>query len=140
MVETPTALVIGASGLVGASIAQHLKAAGWKVHAHMGRSFLAGGDSTNDCFAADLLDADSTRRAIQNIEDIHQVFYCARLTAQNLEIEGRQNISAFNNVLDALASCQNLRRILLIEGTKWYGSNRGRYLVPALLPPSARLT
>jgi nucleoside-diphosphate-sugar epimerase len=125
--QARNALVVGISGTAGSAIAEALHAAGgWQV---AGLARAASGATLR----ADLLDPASLRAALAQAPQPTHIFYTARLGAATLHEEIDKNTAAFSHLLAALHDLgAPLQRVVLMEGTKWYGSHLGRYPVPAV--------
>jgi nucleoside-diphosphate-sugar epimerase len=114
---TGSALVVGASGIVGNNLARHLHKRGWQVHG------LARRPPTDIegvlPVAGDLLDSDSLRLALQGLRPT-DVFISAWLR-QKTEAENiKVNRAMVRNVLDALAPAGSVKRVALVTGLKHY--------------------
>jgi nucleoside-diphosphate-sugar epimerase len=112
-----SALVVGASGIVGSNLARHLGERGWEVH---GLARRPPTDITGLLpVAADLLDAGSLRAALQGLRLTH-VFIGAWLR-QKTEAENiRINRAMVRNVLDALSPSRTIKHVSLVTGLKHY--------------------
>ena len=112
-----TALVVGATGIVGLNLTQHLAVQpGWKVFG------LARNPSASEgvqAVAADLLKPDTLRSALKGIEPTH-VFLTTWLRqpteAENIKI----NASMVRNLLEALSSSGSVQHVALVTGLKHY--------------------
>jgi nucleoside-diphosphate-sugar epimerase len=114
---TGSALVVGASGIVGNNLARHLVGKGWQVHGLARRppSDLEGVLP----LAADLLDPASLSGALQGLRPT-DVFISAWLR-QNTEAENIQvNRAMVRNVLDALSPSGTVKHVALVTGLKHY--------------------
>jgi nucleoside-diphosphate-sugar epimerase len=115
-VDDRTALVIGATGISGGSVARHLVDSGWDVYG-VSRTGAGTPDGVT-AVTADILDADATRDALAGLRPTH-VFYCSwsrRPTeAENCVV----NAGMLRNVLDALRG-DALRHVALVTGLKHY--------------------
>jgi nucleoside-diphosphate-sugar epimerase len=114
---TGTALVVGASGIVGNNLAQRLIAQGWNVH---GLARRPPGDIAGlQPVAADLLDPTSLRAALAGIRASH-VFICTWMRqpteAENIAING----AMVRNLLAAIAPSNSVRHVGLVTGLKHY--------------------
>jgi len=114
---TSSALVVGASGIVGNSLVRHLAQRGWQVHG-LARRPPADIEGVQP-IAADLLDRDSLRKALEGLRSTH-VFLATWLRqkteAENILING----AMVRNVLDALSSGGSVRHVALVTGLKHY--------------------
>ncbi len=112
-----TALVVGATGIVGLNLTQHLAAEpGWKVFG------LARNPSASEgvrAVAADLLKPDTLSGALRGIEPTH-VFLTTWLRqpteAENIKI----NAAMVRNLLQALSNIGSVQHVALVTGLKHY--------------------
>jgi nucleoside-diphosphate-sugar epimerase len=112
-----TALIAGASGIVGNTLARHLIRQGWQVHG------LARRPPTDIAglvpIAADLLDPAGLTQAVAAIKPTH-VFITTWLR-QPTEAENiRVNAGMVRNLLDAVSPAGSLRHVALVTGLKHY--------------------
>ncbi|MPW19231.1 NAD(P)H-binding protein [Paraburkholderia sp. CNPSo 3157] len=112
------ALIIGATGIVGGNLAQHLVARGdWNVTG-LSRGRTAT-DSGVDSVTADLTSADSVTRALHGRQFTH-VFFTAwsrqATERENIEVNG----AMVRHVLDALGPSGALQHAALVTGLKHY--------------------
>ncbi len=113
---TGSALVVGASGIVGSNLARHLKAGGWQVHGLARRPSAMEGVTP---LAADLLDPASLRAALRGLHPT-DVFLSVWLR-QDTEAENiRINRAMVRNVLDALSPAGSVKHVALVTGLKHY--------------------
>lgn len=114
---TQTALIVGASGIVGNNLAQHLLAKGWQVHG-LARRPPTDIDGLKPV-AADLLNPDSLRSALKDIRPSH-VFLSSwmrqKTEAENIRVNG----AMVRNVLDALSPGKSVQHVALVTGLKHY--------------------
>jgi nucleoside-diphosphate-sugar epimerase len=126
-----TALVVGATGIVGLNLAQHLAAQpDWRVYG-LARNPSAGGEVK--AIAADLLKPDSLSSALEGIAPTH-IFLTTWLRqpteAENIKI----NASMVRNLLEALSTRGSVRHVALVTGLKHYlgpFENYGKGKLPA---------
>jgi nucleoside-diphosphate-sugar epimerase len=112
-----TALVVGATGIVGLNLTQHLAVEpGWKVFG------LARNPSASDgvqAVAADLLKPDTLSGALEGIRPTH-VFLTTWLRqpteAENIKI----NSAMVRNLLQALSNIGSVQHVALVTGLKHY--------------------
>jgi nucleoside-diphosphate-sugar epimerase len=109
-----TALVVGASGIVGNNLARRLVERGWTVHGLARRpGEIEGGNPV----AADLLDPASLRRSLAGVKPSH-VFVCAWLRqpteAENIAVNG----AMVRNLFDALSAGESVEHVALVTGLK----------------------
>ena len=113
---TGSALVVGASGIVGNNLARHLRAGGWQVHGLARRPSAMEGVTP---LAADLLDPASLRAALRGLHPT-DVFLSVWLR-QDTEAENiRINRAMVRNVLDALSPAGSVKHVALVTGLKHY--------------------
>lgn len=113
---TKTALVVGASGIVGSAIAGLLAQRGWQVHG-LARRPVEQADVSP--VAADLLDAEGTRAALAGIAP--DAVFITTWLRQDSEAENiRVNGAMVRNLLDALPPATGPRHVALVTGLKHY--------------------
>ncbi|WP_298092415.1 SDR family oxidoreductase [uncultured Sphingomonas sp.] len=113
---TKTALVVGASGIVGSATAALLVEQGWTVHGLARRPVAQDGVRP---VVADLQDAGTTRTALADI-DADAVFITT-WARQDSEAENiRVNAAMVRNLLDALPPATGPRHVALVTGLKHY--------------------
>ncbi|MGY3619988.1 SDR family oxidoreductase [Bradyrhizobium sp. USDA 10063] len=126
-----SALVVGASGIVGNNLVRHLRQQGWQVFA-LARRPPANIDGARPV-AADLLDPASLRKALQDLRPT-DVFLSTWLR-QNTEAENiRVNSAMVRNLLDALSPAGSVKHVALVTGLKHYlgpFENYGKGKLPA---------
>ncbi len=112
-----TALVVGATGIVGLNLAQHLaNQPDWQVYG-LARNPSAGGRVK--AVAADLLNLDGLSRALEGIEPTH-VFLTTWLR-QPTEVENiKINSTMVRNLLQAVSRTGSVRHVALVTGLKHY--------------------
>lgn len=113
---TKTALIVGASGIVGQAAAELLVAQGWTVHGLARRPVAQSGVVP---VAADLRDAAATKAALAGIAP-DAVFITTWLRqaseAENIRVNG----AMVGNLLDALPAATGPRHVALVTGLKHY--------------------
>jgi nucleoside-diphosphate-sugar epimerase len=114
---TGSALIVGASGIVGNNLARHLIAGGWQVHglARTPPTDIAGLHPV----AADLSSPESLGTAVSDLRPTH-VFISAwqRHATEALNIAA--NAAMVRNLLAALSSGRSVRHVALVTGLKHY--------------------
>ena len=114
---TGSALVVGASGIVGSALARHLLNEGWTVHG-LARRPPSDIDGLHPV-AADLQDPAALRAAIGPLKPTH-VFLTTWLRqateAENIRVNG----GMVRNLLDALSPAGSVRHVALVTGLKHY--------------------
>jgi nucleoside-diphosphate-sugar epimerase len=112
-----SALVVGASGIVGNNLARHLRKRGWQVHGLARRPPIEIEGMLP--IAADLLDSTALRLALQGVGPAN-VFITTWLR-QKTEAENiRTNRAMVRNVLDALSPSGSVKHVALVTGLKHY--------------------
>jgi nucleoside-diphosphate-sugar epimerase len=114
---TGSALVVGASGIVGNNLARHLRTRGWQVHGLARRPPPAMEGVTP--LAADLLDPASLRAALQGLHPT-DVFLSVWLRHDTEAENIRVNRAMVRNVLDALSPAGSVKHVALVTGLKHY--------------------
>jgi len=127
MSQQHTALVVGASGIIGNAVVRELKNRfDWQVRA-LPRTFIDGVETIQ----ADLLDLEATKQALKSAADTTHVFYAALKGSQDLAEEERINGAMLRNLLDGLkAAGAQLERVVHYQGAKVYGVHLGHSLAP----------
>ena len=111
-----TALVAGASGIVGGATAARLAAEGWTVH---GLARRPTGQEGVLPVAADLQDAAGTAAALAGIRP--EAVFITTWLRQASEAENiRVNAAMVRNLLDGLRPAGSLRHVALVTGLKHY--------------------
>lgn len=112
-----TALIAGATGIVGGNLARHLVSKGWKVIGITRKPF---SDDTGVRYVdVDLLNADAAARALGGVGPTH-VFISAWMRqpteAQNIEVNSR----IVRNLLAAVSPTRSVAHVALVTGLKHY--------------------
>jgi nucleoside-diphosphate-sugar epimerase len=111
-----TALVVGASGIVGSATAKLLVAQGWTVH---GLARRPGDQAGVQPVAADLLDRDATAAALRDLNP--DAVFITTWLRQDSEAENiRVNSAMVRNLLDGLPKPTGPRHVALVTGLKHY--------------------
>ncbi|HEY0812568.1 MAG TPA: SDR family oxidoreductase [Pseudonocardia sp.] len=125
------ALVVGARGVIGGNLVNHLEElGGWQVIGLSRR----GGESSGPVrhVRVDLLDADDTRSALAHLGDVTHVFYAAYQDRPSFAELVEPNQRMLVNVLEAVEPvAPQLRHVQLMQGYKVYGAHRGPFKTPA---------
>lgn len=126
-----TALVVGARGVIGGNLIDHLESVGgWDV---VGLSRRVGTDRGSvRHVAVDLLDRESTAAQLSGLTDVTHVFYAAyQYRPTWAELVG-PNLAMLTNVIDAIEPIASaLEHISLMQGYKVYGAHLGPFATPA---------
>lgn len=136
-----TALVAGASGIVGTGIARRLVEDGWRV---VCASRSGGGDLPGTIgLKVDLADAADCRRALAAHADVTHLFFAAYVPAASRAAEVAPNLAMLCNLVDAASeAASDLAKVVLVTGAKFYGIQWGatrtpcRESDPRQLPPN----
>ncbi|WP_394846953.1 SDR family oxidoreductase [Pendulispora brunnea] len=125
------ALMVGARGIIGSHLIDHLVEAGeWDVVGLSRR----GGVSTDRVrhIAVDLLDADQTRQKLRDLTDVTHVFYTAFQDRPTWAELVAPNLSMLVHVVEAIEPvAKGLEHVSLMQGTKVYGAHLGPFKTPA---------
>jgi nucleoside-diphosphate-sugar epimerase len=125
------AVVAGALGVSGRAIVNHLTALGdWEV---IGISRRAPDFPTSARFlAVDLLDRAEVERCRSEFHDVSHVFYTALQMRPSPFEEVELNLAMLRHTVEAVErSSDRLRKVVLVEGAKYYGAHLGPYKTPA---------
>jgi nucleoside-diphosphate-sugar epimerase len=129
--STNKALVVGAHGVIGRSVAEYLSTRpGWSVVGASRRT--AQNQKTLQHLSVDLLDPEDCTAKLSELHDItHLIFaaYVERPTSADLV---KVNVVLLQNLLDAVErSSPHLRHVTLYQGGKAYGCHLGPFKTPA---------
>ena len=122
-------LVVGARGVIGRHVVQHLETTdGWRPIA------LSRNEPSYETDAAfvsvDLLDSDAAEDTLSDLDEVTHVFYAAYLPREDLHAEAETNREMLSTLLDGL-SMDALERVVLYQGVKYYGVHHGEFTTPA---------
>ncbi|WP_312487221.1 SDR family oxidoreductase [Massilia timonae] len=122
-----SALVVGASGIIGNAVVRELHGRPeWRVRA-LPRTFVDGVESIK----VDLTDAQATASALEAARDTTHVFYAALKSGTDLLDEERINGGMLRNLLDGLKAVgAPLQRVVHYQGAKVYGVHLGHAQAP----------
>jgi nucleoside-diphosphate-sugar epimerase len=116
--STDKAIVIGASGISGYSVAKRLLSQGWDVTG-VSRNAPAVYTAGMKWVLTDVSDADRVRSDLAGCDYTH-AFYCT-WARRDTEAENRRaNQPMLQNTLDALTATPSLRHVALVTGLKHY--------------------
>jgi nucleoside-diphosphate-sugar epimerase len=125
------ALVAGALGVTGRTLINYLVTLGdWEV---IGLSRRRPEFRTSAKFlAVDLLNRSEVEIALSGIGDLTHIFYAALQPGADFFAEVAPNLAMLTNTVEtAEGSSGKLRKVVLIEGAKFYGAHLGPYKTPA---------
>lgn len=126
-----TAVVVGANGVIGGNLVEHLQRTGdWNI---IGLSRRGGIDSERvRHIAVDLLDGDETRRRLSHLTDVTHIFYAAYQERPTWAELVPPNLAMLVNVVTVIEdSSPNLEHVSLMQGYKVYGAHLGPFKTPA---------
>ncbi|CCQ15710.1 putative oxidoreductase [Rhodococcus sp. AW25M09] len=125
------AVVVGANGVIGGNLVEHLKQTGeWDI---IGLSRRGGTDNGRvRHIAVDLLDADQSRRQLGQLTEVTHIFYAAYQERPSWAELVAPNLAMLVNVVTAIEeSSPNLEHVSLMQGYKVYGAHLGPFKTPA---------
>ncbi len=126
-----TALVVGATGVVGRNLLQHLLALeDWHVIAVSRRAPDLEGDYRH--IPVDLMDAADCADKFGRDLGVTHVFYAAYVEMPSWAETVAPNLAMLTNLMDAVeVAAPGLQHVNLMHGTKWYGNHLGSFKTPA---------
>jgi len=126
-----TALVVGANGVIGTNLINHLLSLGtWDI---VGLSRKGGTDTANlRHIPVDLLDADNCRTKLSGLKEITHIFYAAYQDRPTWAELVQPNLAMLVNVIEAIEPVAvGLQHVSLMQGYKVYGAHLGPFKTPA---------
>ncbi|MFF2157268.1 SDR family oxidoreductase [Paenibacillus chitinolyticus] len=126
-----TALVIGANGVIGGNLIQHLMTLPeWDI---IGVSRRGGEDTPQVRYvAADLLSEEDTRDKLGKLTEVTHIFYAAYQDRPTWAELVPPNLAMLVNVVNAIEPiAPKLQHISLMQGYKVYGAHLGPFKTPA---------
>ncbi len=130
-----TAVVVGAQGVIGRYIVEKLSSlADWQV---VGLSRRRGTDGPRQRhIPVDLLDLADVQAKLSGLTDASHAFYAAFQPGSGPAADYAKNIGANRDMLvNSIAAIERaapgLERVVLVTGTKYYGSHLGPFKTPA---------
>jgi nucleoside-diphosphate-sugar epimerase len=126
-----TALVAGASGLVGSYLLTHLlEQGGWDIVAVSRRKPDVPGNYRH--ISVDLLDRADCRSRLASLTNISHIFFVAYIERADPQELVKANAAMLVNLVDVIeAASPALEHVHLSEGSKWYGNHLGPYKTPS---------
>ncbi|OAE99707.1 NAD-dependent dehydratase [Bradyrhizobium centrolobii] len=126
-----TALVAGATGVVGRSLLRQLVSdPDWEVIAVSRRAPDIEGDYRH--IAADLLDPADVAAKLSRLSEVSHIFFSAYIEKPTWAEMVAPNMALLTNLMDALEpAAKDLQHVNLMHGTKWYGNHLGPFKTPA---------
>lgn len=127
-----TALVIGATGVSGRALIDHLdRQPDWNVIGVSRKPPYFPTQKTRFVHA-DLMDPQSCRDHLGGLSEVTHVFYTAYLDNKVIAETRAPNAAMFANVLPVIEqAAPNLAHVCLLQGTKYYGQYLGPFKTPA---------
>ena len=135
MADHKQAVVVGALGVIGRYLVARLLAhGGWSVTGLSRRTAEAAPRYRH--IAVDLLDTEDTAQKLAGLNEATHIFYAAFQPAPGAAAGYASNIAPNRDMLvNAVTAIDKassaLRRVVLVTGTKYYGSHLGPYKTPA---------
>lgn len=126
-----TALVVGANGVIGTNLIEHLLSLGnWQV---IGLSRKGGKDGPGlQHIAVDLLDAANSKEQLSHLTAVTHIFYSAYQDRPSWAELVPPNLAMLVNVVEAVEPiAKGLQHISLMQGYKVYGAHLGPFKTPA---------
>jgi len=130
-----TAVVVGAQGVIGRYIVEKLASLpDWNV---VGLSRRQGADGPRQRHVSvDLLDAGDAKEKLHGLAQATHIFYAAFQAGSGPAADYAKNIAAnrdmlVNSVSAIDGAAPGLQRVVLVTGTKYYGSHLGAFKTPA---------
>ncbi len=126
-----TALVVGARGVIGGNLIEHLvREGGWDVIGLSRRGGPDGGPVRH--IAVDLLDGDDASSRLAGLAEVTHVFYAAYQDRPTWAELVPPNLAMLTNVIDAIEPvAARLEHVSLMQGYKVYGAHLGPFPTPA---------
>jgi nucleoside-diphosphate-sugar epimerase len=124
-------LVAGALGVSGRALVQHLVALGdWQVIGLSRRNPYF--ETPARYIALDLLNRADVEKCVGELGDVTHIFFAALQFGMSFFEEIAPNLAMLTNIVEATEhSSRALRKVVLIEGAKYYGAHLGPYKTPA---------
>jgi nucleoside-diphosphate-sugar epimerase len=125
------AIVAGALGVTGRTLVNHLVSLGdWEVIGLSRRS--PEFQTPAKYIAVDLLNRADVESRLSGIQDVTHVFFAALYWGTDFFDEVAPNLAMLTNTVETVEkSSQRLRKVVLLEGAKYYGAHLGAYKTPA---------
>lgn len=126
-----TALVVGANGVIGTNLVEHLLSLGnWEV---IGLSRKGGKAQPGlQHIAVDLLDAAQSKEQLSHLTGVTHIFYSAYQDRPSWAELVAPNLAMLVNVVEAVEPiASGLQHISLMQGYKVYGAHLGPFKTPA---------
>ncbi|AGP33927.1 NAD-dependent dehydratase [Sorangium cellulosum] len=130
-IQNKVALVVGAQGIIGRNLIDHLEALGeWDVIGLSRRGGASSGRVRH--VVVDLLDREDCRKKLGGLAEVTHVFYAAYQDRPTWAELVPPNLAMLVNVVDAVEPvASGLQHIGLMQGYKVYGAHLGPFKTPA---------
>lgn len=130
MSKKKVALVVGAQGVIGRNLADHLLELGdWDV---IGVSRRPSQDERITHISADLLDDADSRTKLKDLSNVTHLFYAAYQERSSWAELVVPNMKMLRNVIENIdAVAKQLEHVSLMQGYKVYGAHFGPFKTPA---------
>ncbi len=131
MAKRRVAVVVGARGVIGGNLIDHLEATGeWEI---IGLSRRGGSDTDRvRHIAVDLLDQRDAAEKLGELRDVTHIFYAAYQDRPSWAELVAPNVAMLVNTVNALEPvAAGLEHISLMQGYKVYGAHLGPFKTPA---------
>ena len=126
-----TALIAGATGVVGRNLLRHLLASGgWEIVALSRRTPDVAGAYAH--ISVDLANAAECKAKLGHLKGVTHVFFAALAPHPDLAQSAVNNLALLANLVEAIEpAADRLEHIHVVHGTKWYGMHLGPFKTPA---------
>ncbi|WP_437318169.1 SDR family oxidoreductase [Sorangium sp. So ce385] len=130
-IQNKVALVVGAQGIIGRNLIDHLEALGeWDVIGLSRRGGAPAGRVRH--VVVDLLDRDDCRKKLGGLAEVTHIFYAAYQDRPTWAELVPPNLAMLVNVVEAVEPvARGLQHISLMQGYKVYGAHLGPFKTPA---------
>ena len=124
------ALVVGAQGVIGRNLADHLLQLGdWDV---IGISRRHSHDERIKHISVDLLNDEESRTKLRELKSVTHVFYAAYQERPSWAELVEPNMTMLRNVIENISAvAETLEHVSLMQGYKVYGAHFGPFKTPA---------
>jgi len=131
MTRKKVALVTGATGVVGRNLIEHLCNLGdWEIAAVSRRKPEVACGVRH--IPANLMDSGDCAAALGGLTDITHIFHCAYVEMPTRAAMVQPNLAMLANTVETVErSSRGLEHVLIMQGTKYYGSHLGPFKTPA---------
>ncbi len=128
---TKKAVIVGALGVIGRNLMDHLAAqGGWEMVGLSRRK--PDFESEAEFISVDLLDRGDAEEKLRHLNDVTHIFYAAFQARPSWAEHGAPNLAMLVNSVEPIAAASpGLRHVHLVEGNKIYGSHLGPFKTPA---------